>query len=133
MTVDSELKLLKDRQTDTGRLQILLEYLDHLVISSLVRGWIELGVRVPRDLQKQFEGTKDATPDLVENRLSELKKEFTKQGKDFNPTPNQEWRAGYEARLKKLPLNFNGRKCHHLGQGVRYPTLTEFQHALRDL
>jgi hypothetical protein len=60
---------LKDRQSDTGQKEILLEHLDHLVISSLAVVFINLGVQVPRDLQKQFEAKKDCTPDIVENRV----------------------------------------------------------------
>jgi hypothetical protein len=78
MTLDGELKLLKDRQADTGQKEILLEHLDHLVISSLAVVFIDLGLQVPRDLQKQFEGSKSGTPDIVENRLVELKKEWKK-------------------------------------------------------
>ena len=52
MTLDGELKLLKDRQADTGQKEILLEHLDHLVISSLAVVFINLGAQVPRDLQK---------------------------------------------------------------------------------
>jgi len=40
-----------------------------LVISSLADVFINLGVQVPRDLQKQFEAKKDCTPDIVENRV----------------------------------------------------------------
>ena len=35
MTSDCEIKQLKDREYDTGAKEILLEHLDHLVISSL--------------------------------------------------------------------------------------------------
>ncbi len=84
MTLDCELKLLKDCQSDTGHKEILLEHLDHLVISSLAVVFINLGVQVPRDLQKQFEAKKDCTPDILENRLVELKKAFVKQEKDVN-------------------------------------------------
>jgi len=133
MSVDSELKLLKDRQADTGKKEILLEHLDHLVISSLVVVFIKLGVAVPRDLLKQFQGKKDSTPDFVENRLTELKRAFLKQGKDFNPLRNQQWRTVYEDRLKKLSLTFKGRKFLHLGGGVRYPTLAEFERACQEI
>jgi len=133
MTVDSELKLLKDRQADTGQKEILLEHLDHLVISSLVVVFIKLRVAVPRDLIKQFEGTKDCKPDFVENRLAELKKVFLQQGKDFNLPPNQHWRTVYEDRLRKLPLNFKGRKCLHLGDGVRYPIFAEFERVCQEI
>ena len=79
MTSESELQHLKDRQYDTGAKEILLEHLDHLVISSLAVVFIDLGLQVPRDLQKQFEGSKSGTPDIVENRLVELKKEWKKK------------------------------------------------------
>ena len=84
MTSKSELQHLKDREYDTGKKEILLEHLDHLVISSLAVVFIDLGLEVPRDLQKQFEAKKDCTPDIVENRLVELKKAFAKQEKDVN-------------------------------------------------
>ena len=84
MTLDCELKMLKDSQADTGQKEILLEHLDHLVISSLAVVFINLGLQVQRDLQKQFEAMKDCTPDIVENRLVELKKVFAKQEKDVN-------------------------------------------------
>ena len=58
MTSESELQHLKDRQYDTGAKEILLEHLDHLVISSLAVVFIDLGLQVPRDLQRQFEGSK---------------------------------------------------------------------------
>ena len=82
MTSESELQHLKDRQYDTGAKEILLEHLDHLVISSLAVVFIDLGLQVPRDLQKQFEGSKSGTPDIVENRLVELKKEWKKKKKE---------------------------------------------------
>jgi hypothetical protein len=146
MTLDGELTLLKDRQADTGQKEILLEHLEHLVISSLAVVFINLGVQVPRDLLKQFETKKDCTPDIVENRLVELKRAFVKQGKDVNlpifrtgddsltalRIRNQRWRTVYEDRLKKLPMNFKGRKCVHLGDGVRYPTPAEFERACQD-
>jgi hypothetical protein len=75
---------LKDCQSDTGHKEILLEHLDHLAISSLAVVFINLGVQVPRDLQKQCEAKKDCTPDILENRLVELKKVFVKQEKDVN-------------------------------------------------
>ena len=50
MTVDGELKLLKDGQADNGQKEILLEHLNHLVISSLAVVFINLGLQVPRDL-----------------------------------------------------------------------------------
>ena len=81
MTSKTELQHLKDRQYDTGKKEILLEHLDHLVISSLAVVFIDLGLEVPRDLQKQFEGSKSGTPDIVENRLVELKKEWKKKKK----------------------------------------------------
>ena len=132
MTSKSELQHLKDRQYDTGAKEILLEHLDHLVISSLAVVFINLGLQVPRDLQKQFEAKKDCTPDIVENRLVELKKAFAKQDKDVNlpifrtdddsftelRIRNQRWRTVYEDRLKKLPTNFKGEKCLH-----KVPTL----------
>ena len=146
MTLDGEIKLLKDRQADTGQKEILLEHLDHLVISSLAVVFINLGLQVPRDLQKQFESKKDCTPDIVENRLVELKKAFAKQGKDVNlpifrtdngslealRIHNQQWRTVYEDRLKKLPTNFKGKKCLYLGNDVRYPTLAEFERAYKN-
>ena len=146
MTLDGELKLLKDRQADTGQKEILLEHLDHLVISSLAVVFINLGLQVPRDLQKQFEAKKDCTPDIVENRLVELKKAFAKQDKDVNlpifrtdddslaalRIRNQRWRTVYEDHLKKLPTNIKGKKCLHLGDGVRYPTPAEFERACKD-
>ncbi len=55
-----------------------------MVISSLAVVFINLGVQVPRDLQKQFEVKKDCTPDILENRLVELKKAFVKQERDVN-------------------------------------------------
>jgi hypothetical protein len=61
MTLDSELKKFKDSEYDTGEKEILLEHLDHLVISSLAIVFINLGLQVPRDLQKQFEATKNCT------------------------------------------------------------------------
>ena len=71
----------------------------------------------------------------MENRLVELKKAFAKQGKDVNlpifrtdngslealRIHNQQWRTVYEERLKKLPTNFKGEKCLHLGDGVPIP------------
>ena len=62
MTLDGELKLLKDRQADTGQKEILLEHLDHLVISSLAVVFINLGLQVLRDLKKQFGATKKLYP-----------------------------------------------------------------------
>ena len=150
MSLDCELKLLKDRQSDTGHKEILLEHLDHLVISSLAVVFINLGVQVPRDLQKRFEAKKDCTPDIVENRLVELKRAFVKQEKDVNlpifrtdddsltalRIRNQRWctcdSTVYEDHLKKLPTNFKGEKCLHLGDGVRYPTPAEFERACKD-
>jgi hypothetical protein len=146
MTLDGELKLLKDRQSDTGQKEILLEHLDHLVISSLAVVFINLGGQVPRDLQKQFEAKKEYTPDIVENRLVEMKKAFVKQEKDVNlpifrmdddsltalHILNQRWHTVYEDHLKKLPTNFKGIKCLHLGDGVRYPTPAEFERACKD-
>ena len=61
MTLDSELKKFKDSEYDTGEKDILLEHLDHLVISNLAVVFINLGLQVPRDLQKQFEATKNCT------------------------------------------------------------------------
>ena len=55
-----------------------------MVISSLAVVFIDLGVAVPRDLQKQFETKKKITPVIVENRLVELKKVFVKQKKDVD-------------------------------------------------
>jgi hypothetical protein len=49
MTSGGELNLLKDRQSDTGQKEILLEHLHHLVISSLAVVFIDLGVAVPRE------------------------------------------------------------------------------------
>jgi hypothetical protein len=126
---------------DKGEKEILLEYLDHLVISSLAVVFIDLGVAVPRDLAKQFDAQNNFTPDIVEDRLVKLKKVFRKQKEDVNlpifGTPkepaslealrvrNQQWRTGYEARLKQLPTTFSGEKCLYLGDGVRYPTFDE--------
>ena len=45
---------------------------------------------------------------------------------------NQRWRTVYEDHLKKLPTNFKGKKCLHLGDGVRYPTPAEFERACKD-
>ena len=84
MTSDREIKQLKDREYDTGEKEILLEHLDHLVISSLAVVFINLGLQVPRDLQKQFAATKYCTPDIVESRLVQLKEAFVDQGKDVN-------------------------------------------------
>ena len=103
-----------------------------MVISSLAVVFINLGVQVPRDLQKQFEVKKDCTPDILENRLVELKKVFVKQEKDVNlpifrtdddsftelRICSQRWRTVYEDHLKKLPTNFKGVKCLH-----KVPTL----------
>ena len=103
-----------------------------MVISSLAVVFINLGLQVPRDLQKQFEAKKDCTPDIVENRLVELKKAFAKQDKDVNLPifrtdddsftehciRNQRWRTVFEDHLKKLPTNFKGEKCLH-----KVPTL----------
>ena len=47
-----------------------------MVISSLAVVFIDQGVAVPRDLQKQFETKKKITPDIVENRLVALTKVF---------------------------------------------------------
>ena len=146
MTLDRELKQLKDREYDTSEKEIFLEHLDHLVISSLAVVFINLGLQVPRDLKKQFEATKNCTPDIVENRLVQLKKAFVDQEKDVNlpifrtdddslaalRIRNQRWRTVYEDRLKKLPTNFKGEKCRYLGDDVRYPTLAEFEHAYKD-
>ncbi len=102
--------------------------------------FIDLGLQVPRDLQKQFEGSKSGTPDIVENRLVELKKEFKSQDKNVNlcifgtdddvlsalRIRNQRWRTAYEDRLTKLPTNFKGKQCRYLGNDVLYPTLVEF-------
>ena len=132
MTLDRELKQLKDREYDTGEKEIFLEHLDHFVISSLAVVFINLGLQVPRDLKKQFEATKNCTPDIVENRLVQLKKAFVDQEKDVNlpifrtdddslaalRIRNQRWRTVYEDRLKKLPTNFKGEKCLH-----KVPTL----------
>jgi hypothetical protein len=102
-------------------------------------------LRYRETCKKQFETKKKITPDIVENRLVELKKVFVKQKKDvnlpINHTPqdpdsftvlrvrNQQWRTGYEARLKKLPMNFRGKQSLYLGEGVRYPTFAEFEYA----
>jgi hypothetical protein len=145
MTSKSELQHLKDRQYDTGKKEILLEHLDHLVISSLAVVFIDLGLEVPRDLQKQFEGSKSGTPDIVENRLAELKREWKKKKKDTYAcifgtddvalealrVRNQKWRTVYEDRLKTLPTNFKGTQCLYLGNAVRYPTLAEFSNWAR--
>jgi hypothetical protein len=50
---------LKDPQSDTGQKEILLEHLHQLVISNLAVVFINLGVKVPKDLQKQFEAKDD--------------------------------------------------------------------------
>ncbi len=145
MTSESELQHLKDRQYDTGAKEILLEHLDHLVISSLAVVFIDLGLEVPRDLQKQFQGSKSGTPDIVENRLAELKKEWKRKNKDTSAcifgtddvalealrVRNQKWRTAYEDRLKTLPTNFKGTQCLYLGNAVRYPTLAEFSNWAR--
>ena len=131
---------------DTGEKEILLEHLDHLVISSLAVVFIDLELQLPRDLQKQFAATKNCTPDIVENRLVQLKKVFVDKGKDVNlpifrtdngslealRIHNQQWRTVYEDRLKKLPTNFKGEKCLYLGNDVRYPPLTEFERAYKN-
>ena len=146
MTSDREIKQLKDREYDTGEKEILLEHLDHLVISSLAVVFINLGLQVPRDLQKQFAATKYCTPDIVESRLVQLKEAFVDQGKDVNlpifrtdngslealRIHNQQWRTVYEERLKKLPTNFKGKKCLYLGNDVRYPILAEFERAYKN-
>ena len=62
MTLDRELKQLKDREYDTGEKEIFLEHLDHLVISSLAVVFINLGLQVLRDLKKQFGATKKLHP-----------------------------------------------------------------------
>ena len=62
MTSESELQHLKDSQYDTGAKEILLEHLDHLVISSLAVVFINLGLQVLRDLKKQFGATKKLYP-----------------------------------------------------------------------
>jgi hypothetical protein len=72
MTSESELQHLKDRQYDTGKKEILLEHLDHLVISSLAVVFIDLGLEVPRDLQKQFQGSKSGTPDTLTSWRTDL-------------------------------------------------------------
>ena len=134
MTSGGELNLLKDRQSDTGQKEILLAHLHHLVISSLAVVFIDLGVAVPRDLQKQVETKKKITPDIVENRLVELKKVFVKQKKDVDLTivrtpqdpdsftvlrvRDQQWRTGYEVRLKKLHINFREKQCLYLGEAL---------------
>ncbi len=51
----------------------------------------------------------------------------------FNLPPNQHWRTVYEDRLRKLPLNFKGRKCLHLGDGVRYPIFAEFERVCQEI
>ena len=146
MTSKSELQHLKDREYDTGKKEILLEHLDHLVISSLAVVFIDLGLEVPRDLQKQFQGSKSGTPDIVENRLAELKKEWKRKQKDTSAcifgtddvalealrVRNQKWRTAYEDRLKTLPTNFKGTQCLYLGNAVRYPTLAEFSNWARN-
>jgi hypothetical protein len=71
---------------DKGEKEILLEYLDHLVISSFADVFIDFGVAVPRDLAKQFDAQNNFTPDIVENRLVELKEVFRKQKEDVHRT-----------------------------------------------
>ncbi len=107
------------------------------MISSLAVVFIDLGLEVPRDLQKQFEGSKSGTPDIVEmeNRLTQLKKEWQKT-KEFVTLEalrvrNQKWRTAYENRLKTLPTNFKGKQCLYLENAVRYPTLAEFSNWVR--
>ena len=130
---------------DKGEKEILLEYLDHLVISSFADVFIDFGVAVPRDLAKQFDAQNNFTPDIVENRLVELKKEWKKKKKETSAcifgtdnvtlealrVRNQKWRTAYEDRLKTLPTNFKGTQCRYLGNEVRYPTLAEFSNWAR--
>jgi hypothetical protein len=107
MTLDGELTLLKDRQADTGQKEILLEHLEHLVISSLAVVFINLGVQVPRDLLKQFETKKDCTPDIVENRLEHLM--YISLSSSMFPMHAVHWMSSLNFLATEMGLNLHMR------------------------